>query len=116
MKTDVDVLIIGAGVVMGLAMKSSQNEYDRAVTPGLNGVISRDNADLATSKESAGSTQATVANVLYGLGGAALVGAGIWLAVELSRKSDQSYERVQVAPLLGPNQLGLMITQRGAGL
>lgn len=111
------VVILGAGVVMGLVMKSSQNEYNRLTEPSpVDNAISRDNADLAASKASSARTQAVVADVLYGLGGAALVGAGIWLAVELSRRPDQDYEHVQISPLLGPNQLGLTLTQRGAGL
>jgi len=110
------VVIIGAGVVMGLMMNSTQSEYDDLVTPEQGTTISRSNAELADSKRSAGETQGTVANVLYGVGGAALVGAGIWLAVELTRRPDKNYEHVQISPLLGPNQLGLMVTQRGAGL
>ena len=110
-------LILGAGVVMGIVMKSSQSEYDRLVEPmGLGGTITRENADKAVSQASTARTQATVANVLFGLGGAALVGAGIWLAVELTHRPDASYEHVQLSPLLGPNQVGLMLTQRGAGL
>jgi hypothetical protein len=110
-------LILGAGAVMGAVFNSSQSEYDRLVTPtGAGDTITRDNADQAVSKASAARTQATVANVLFGLGGATLVGAGIWLAVELTRKPEASYEHVQLSPLLGPNQVGLVLTQHGAGL
>jgi hypothetical protein len=109
------LVIVGAGVVMGLVFNSSQKEYDSLTDP-MRAPISRTDADLANSKASAAKTQAVVADVLFGLGGAALVGAGIWLAVELTRRPDQNYEHVQISPLLGPNQLGLMLTQRGAGL
>jgi hypothetical protein len=101
---------------MGLVMNSSQKEFDRLTDPKMGGVISRTDADLAASKASSARTQAVVADVLFGVGGAMLVGAGIWLAVELTRRPDQNYEHVQVAPLLGPNQLGLVLTHRGAGL
>jgi hypothetical protein len=102
---------------MGAVFNSSQSEYDRLVTPtGMGDTISRDSADQALSKASAARTQATVANVLFGLGGATLLGAGIWLAVELTRKPEASYEHVQLSPLLGPSQVGLILTQHGAGL
>ena len=110
------LVIVGAGVVMGLVMNSSQKSYDDLTMPRDDGTITVDNARAADEKAKSAKTQAVVADVLFGVGGAALIGAGIWLAVELTRRPDQSYEHVRVSPMVGPNQLGLMLTTRGAGL
>ncbi|MET0384658.1 MAG: hypothetical protein ABW321_01805, partial [Polyangiales bacterium] len=106
------VLLLGGGIIAGVVSQSAQSDYDSLVA----GEPPRGNVDEAFDKASTGKTAATTANVLFGLGGAVLVASGIWLTVELTRKPADTYEHVQLTPMIGPNQLGLVLTQRGAGL
>jgi hypothetical protein len=102
------VLVIGGGVVAGLMMQANQDKYNKRAPATI------PEAQSATDTKSTGQTQATVANVLFAVGGAAVVAGGIWLIVELSRPRPQYDETLtSLRPALGPHQLGLVLTQRG---
>jgi hypothetical protein len=107
------VLALGAAIVLGVTVSSAQHDYDAAVS----GMPTRAQVDYAQGRASTGRTNAVVANVLYGVGGAALVASGIWLALELTKGSEDTHnESVQLEPMVGPSSLGLVFTQHGAGL
>jgi hypothetical protein len=105
------VALLAAGGVVGLVMQSKQSEYEGLPTG------TKAEADIAIHTRSVGQTQAAVADVLFAVGGAAVVAGGIWLAVELSHKSHyESGPESAFAPIVGPHQLGLVWMQRGGGL
>jgi hypothetical protein len=102
-------LILGAGIVTGLILSSTQGNYDSK------DVRTRSDAEAADSLRSRGSTEASVANVFYGLGSVVLVASGAWLAIELWKRSDSSSERAatQLSPWLAPRQVGLVLRHQG---
>jgi hypothetical protein len=98
---------------MGLIMKNQQHDYDRLSMS----VETEAQADAAVQARSAGETYAVVADLLYALGGAAIVTGGIWLAFELTGEPRyESTSATAFAPILGPHQVGLVWTQRGGAL
>lgn len=107
------VLMLGTAIVLGATVQASQNEYDRITTKRT---LDDSDVDDAIDIRNSAETRETLQYVFYGVGAATLVGAGIWLAVDLSnaRKSEQVYSRF--SPWLGPHQVGLVLTHRGAGL
>lgn len=104
-------LVIGGGAVAGVMMLGTQDDYNQ--------LHIRDAGDVreANALKDKAQTQATVANVLFGVGAATLVASGIWLAVELSNpgRPDDDWQTA-VVPSIGPGQLGLQLVQRGSGL
>jgi hypothetical protein len=115
------VLALGVASVFGImAMSADTESHDLLTNPDH----LPPEVDRGRELEATRDTNALVANVLFGVGGAALVGAGIWLAVELTSKPDRQVagqahareQHVSVAPWVGPQQLGLVLTQRGVGL
>jgi hypothetical protein len=108
------VVVLGVGGVMGLVMQSTQSDYDSAR------IETKAQADMAAQTRSTGETQAVIADVMFAVGGAALIAGGIWLAVELTNKpsyeSEPTASTTQLTPLLGPHQVGLMWTHRGGAL
>lgn len=105
---------IGTGIGFGISSNAAQSDYDHITSmPNLD--KARVNAAIDLSDR--GKTHAVVADVLYGVGGAALLGAGIWLAVSLSEKhEDTPPAQAKLQPWFGPHQVGLVFTQRGVGL
>lgn len=101
-------LLLGAGVVTGLMLSSTQGDYsDRQV-------ITRADAEDADALRSRASTQASLANVFYGLGSVALVASGAWLAVELwGSGSKQKAETTTLSPWVSPRELGLVLRHQG---
>lgn len=105
---------IGTGIGFGISSAGAQSDYD-AITSKP--VLMRSQADAANDAMDRGKAHAVVADVLFGVGGAALLGAGIWLAVELSSKhEDTPPAQAKLQPWVGPHQVGLVFTQRGVGL
>jgi hypothetical protein len=103
------VAALGVGLVMGVVMKDQQSEYESLSAR----VETEAQARAAVDARSTGQTQALAANMLFVVGGAALAAAGIWLAIELSDGSEQA---TAFAPVLGPNQVALVLTHHGASL
>jgi hypothetical protein len=104
-------LILGAGIVTGLMLSSTQGNYDSQA------VRTRSDAEAADSLRSRGSTEASLANVFYGLGSVVLVASGAWLAVELwkSSASADSSQRAatKLSPWVSPRQVGLVLRHEG---
>jgi hypothetical protein len=104
-------LVLGAGVVTGLMLNSTQDDYsDRQV-------ITRADAEDADALRSRASTQASLANVFYGLGSVALVASGAWLAIELLGSTSKREHNAQttLSPWLSPRELGLVLRHQGGG-
>jgi hypothetical protein len=111
-------LVIGAAAVLGATVNSARDDYDHLT---MSSDKRSEDIDEAEAKRDSAKTRAVVTNVLWGVGGAALLGAGIWLAVELATRPDRAYVEdnrtsAKLSPLVGPHQLGLVWTQRGEGL
>ena len=116
------VLALAGGITTGLIANGTQDDYD-ALTHDQ--PLSRSAVDRARDKESAGKTQAVLTNVMVGAGAAAIVAAGVWLALELRAPAEsvqssarRSRPRSSTAwlPLVGPTQLGVGLVHRGASL
>jgi hypothetical protein len=106
-------LLVGAGLVTGLMLSSTQGDYsDRQV-------ITRADAENADALRSRASTQASLANVFYGLGSVALVASGAWLAIELlgsGSKRESKAQATTLSPWVSPRELGLVLRHQGGGL
>jgi hypothetical protein len=102
-------LILGAGIVTGFMLSSTQGDYDSK------DVRTRSDAEAADSLRSRGSTEASLANVFYGLGSVVLVASGAWLAVELWKNSESHSERAttKLSPWVSPRQVGLVLRHEG---
>ena len=70
----------------------------------------RSEADVmkAQSDIDSGETKALIANVLLGAGAAVVVGAGVWLAIELA--SGEKPPDVALVPVLGKDYAGLSLS------
>lgn len=106
-------LLLGAGLVTGLMLNSTQGDYsDRQV-------ITRADADEADALRSRASTQASLANVFYGLGSVALVASGAWLAIELLSSKREARganaPATTLSPWVSPRELGLVLRHQGGG-
>jgi hypothetical protein len=97
------VATLTAGIVVGAMMKSTQNHYaDRDVqTP--------EQAKKADDERKLGKQQALIADVLIGVGAAAIVAGGIWFAAGLV---DSPAEQPQTAllPVIGTHSAMLSLS------
>jgi hypothetical protein len=113
------VIMIGAGLIMGLTVMSAQDSYEEA-TRNLAGISDPEDAqnavDEANGFKDTGETNAVITNVFLGIGSAVVVASGIWLAVELTSRSRHDDQQVKLSPMIGRHELGLVLTHRGAGL
>jgi hypothetical protein len=103
-------LLLGAGVVTGLMLTSTQGDYSNRE------VLTRSDAEDAEALRSRASTQASLANVFYGLGGVALVASGAWLAIELwsgGKERDRSTATTTLSPWVSPREVGLVLRHQG---
>jgi hypothetical protein len=103
-------LVLGGGAVVGVMMLNTNDEYNSKRT--------RDQSDVsdAIDLRDKAKTQAVIANVLFGVGGAMAVAGGIWLAVALSQPYHRDDWQTSVIPAIGPGQLGLTLVHRGGAL
>jgi hypothetical protein len=112
------VILIGAGLIMGLTVLSAEDNFNEAVSgiPGIKDPLEAEDAvNRANGYKDTGEANAVISNVFLGLGSAVVVAAGIWLAVDLtSRRYDD--QQVKLSPMIGRHELGLVLTHRGAGL
>ena len=99
---------LGAGIGMGVA---SQNAADNARDRCQDGDMGA-NLCLPTFADDAQSSRnlATGANVAFAVGGAAALGAIVWIAVNASRRAKQ--QRTAVAPSLNRHHAGLVLQTR----
>jgi hypothetical protein len=100
-------LLVGAAVVTSVMLHSTQKKYDAA------DIITRSDAEAAEALHSKASTQATVANVCFGLGAVALAASGAWLAYEWFRSPAPAQASTRIAPWVAPRQVGLVIRHEG---
>jgi hypothetical protein len=103
------VALLAAGLVAGAVMKGTQSDY--AKLP----VTTKLQAQAASDKLKSGQGQARAANVLLGVGAAAMALGGIWLALELG-KPEETPPQTALAPVLAPGMVGLTFSSRGRGL
>jgi len=105
------VALIGAGLLTGMLLQSTQADYDAA------DIETRQDAEAADALHAKASTQASVANIFYGLGSVALVASGAWLAVEIfgaARDSDRGERaRTRVRPWVAPQSVGVVVRHQG---
>lgn len=104
--------VLGGGIVAGSIMEDTESELAALGAP-------RDAREAAAAQETRerGKDQELTANLLLGVGAAALAVGGVWLALELGVPDDAAEERATaLVPLLAPSQLGLAIVHRGASL
>jgi hypothetical protein len=99
----VGVSALGGAVGLGLMAKETQDDYDKLP------VLTTKQAEAARDKLDQGRLQALGANILFAVGGAALLGASVWLAVDLSSGGERTGE-LALMPELGPDHAGLAIT------
>lgn len=100
-------LVLGGGAIMGAVMLSTQDDYNTLK------VNNERQASKADDLKDQARTQAAIANVLYGVGGAMIVAGGIWLAVALSQPGRRDDWQTAVVPAVGPGQLGFAVVHRG---
>lgn len=103
-------LVIGGGAVAGALFLGNQDKYN-ALRPRNDRQV-----DDAVALRTKAETQATVATVLFGVGGAMVVAGGIWLAVALSQPSGATDYDTALIPSFGPNEVGLTFVHRGGAL
>lgn len=100
-------LVLGGGAIAGAIMLNTQDKYNTHPVK-----TERDVTTVNDLKDEA-KTQAVIANVLYGVGGAMMVAGGVWLAVSLSQPARRDAWQTAVIPAVGPGQLGVAIVHRG---
>jgi hypothetical protein len=104
------VLIVVGGIVSGVLMEGTQTDF-------TNLEVTNETQNQALKKlGSKGKDQALVANVLFGVGAAAIAAGAIWLAVELTHGDQESPQQTAVVPVLGPGRMGLALVHRGGPL
>lgn len=117
------LLLLGTATGFAISVSSLKSEYDTAHQQRTASSIDHAEDDL----RSTGETNATIATVLYSVGGAVLGAAGIWFAVQMMDKSrdkkasepgptDGMGSGLSLLPVVSPNQVGFVLTQRGIGL
>lgn len=99
-------LLVGGGV-LGLVAKATEDEYAATSTRTREGV------DEAIELRESAETQAMIANVLFGVGGAALVVGAVLLVLELDSGTEaEPAGDVAIAPVVGPGLAGVAIGGR----
>lgn len=113
------VILIGAGLIMGLTVLSAEDNYNQSAA-GIGDISDADEAQEAVDRTNGyrdtGEANAVISNVFLGLGSAVVVAAGIWLAVDLTSRPRHDDQQVKLSPMIGRHELGLVLTHRGAGL
>ena len=97
----VGAALVGAGVGFGLAANASEKDW-KTRDPMSEGEVSD-----ALEIEDRAQTQATLSNVGFIVGAAALTAGAVWLALELS--SEEPAPQVAVLPVLAPGAVGLHV-------
>ncbi len=105
-------LVIGGGAVFGALGASNNDKFNDHPEPENEPDV-HELEDL----ESTAKTQKTIANIMFGVGAAAMVAGGIWLIVDLAQPARRERDwRTRVSPAFGPGSVGLSVTHRGGSL
>jgi hypothetical protein len=97
------LVAVAGGLAFGAMMKSTQDDY--AKQP----VQTQDQARAADKVRERGERQALVATVLLGVGAAAVVTSGVWLALEIGRDKGEAPAQAALVPTIGPRSAGLTL-------
>jgi hypothetical protein len=100
------VVLVGVGALMGALMSDTQRDYEHQQ------VTNMDEAEKAEELRARGKRQALMADVLFGVGGAAIAAGGVWLVLSLTHEDAQT----AVVPELGPDHAGLRVAGKWSGL
>jgi hypothetical protein len=104
--TAAGVVVLGVGVAFGLMSNATEDEYGNAPVPITEAEVIAVNDTFDRAE-----TQATIANIGYGVGGAAIaLGVTLWI-LELS-DDDGEREGAFFSPRLTPEQVGLTLHGR----
>jgi hypothetical protein len=97
------VLVVAAGLTVGALMQSTENQYgDRTIQTPMQ-------AKIANDDRKRGEQQALVANVLIGVGAAALLAGGIWFAVSMAADSEPKPVQTAIVPVVDSHSVGLAL-------
>jgi hypothetical protein len=98
------VAVLAAGVVVGLAAKSTEDTYAGRT------IDTQAQAEQADRDRKLGKQQALVASVLLGTGFATLVAAGIWFGVDtMAEGGERKPEGTALLPVVGPRSAGVSL-------
>ncbi len=98
------VAMLATGAVFGALVNGAENDFAEL------DIRTEDDVMKAEDDIDSGETHALVANVLLGAGAAVVVGAGIWLAIDLSMGREPS--EVALVPVIGKDYAGLSLSGR----
>jgi len=104
------VVLLGAGIVSGLMMRGTEDDYQ-----GLE-VSTRADAEKAAALRDTAETEATVSKVCFAISSLAIAAGGAWLSYELFGRSKAERQVTRVAPLITPQQVGLVVRYQGGSL
>jgi hypothetical protein len=99
----VGVALIGAGIALGLIANASEDEWKTADTD------THGKVDDALEIESRAKLEATLSNVGFAVGGAALAAGVVWLALELSSEQPGERANMMLLPRLTPSTAGVSL-------
>jgi hypothetical protein len=95
--------VIAAGIAVGAAMSTTQDRYAMRV------IDSRAAADAAEADRELGRQQAVTANVLLGVGAAAVIAAGVWYALVSRKGAGDGEPRAHLVPNVSPDGAGVAL-------
>jgi hypothetical protein len=101
--------VIVAGIVVGSIAGSTEEDYAKQT------IATPEQAKAADEQRVAGETQALAANVLLGVGAAAVVGAGVWYLLDGGHESSSSAQArrggsATLRPMLSPHAAWLELS------
>ena len=106
----VGVAALGTGVVFGLMSESTEGDWENAPTG------SRDEVDAALALRDDAEQQATIANILLGVGGGLIVvGAALFVVLELDSGEEEPPAATALAPWITDDGAGLAVAGRWGG-
>jgi hypothetical protein len=112
------VVLVAAGALMGALMSDTQRDYQHQQ------VTNMDEAEKADELRTRGKGQALMADVLFGVGGAAIAAGGVWLVLAMTHAgpaaggdaATHDHAQTAVLPELGPDHAGLRVVGKWSGL
>jgi hypothetical protein len=102
------LLVVAGGVVVGVMLRQTQKDYDAL------SIQTRAAAEQADELRRRGEREAVIASALIGVGAAAVVAGGVWLALELN--DGERNLTAALLPDVGVDRAGLTLAGRWEGL